>query len=410
MLARFRRSTTRTAFTVLAAVLGACETSSKTVSGPQEPNAGLLDDLLPDSLTPNGDMPPGTVSDLAVTGASDTSVTLTFTEVSDGTGSPANYDVRYAIAPLAWGSANDVTQGTCRVPMAGAAIGATRSCTVLGLAAATTYELQLVPFRGTLNADAVFGDLSNVVSATTLVDSIPTPPPPPPPAGEWLHEPSGFTVIEEAGWESGSLGNWVLYNWSSDKPITIVAITGSPLGEAKALQIGYQAGHMGGGGTEARYDIPPALQRREMFVGYYVRVNAAWQGHESGINKMIFLADGSSDGFSAMWYEMYGSGSSPLGLYLVNQSGYAPGGMVENVNAVNFTRGVWHKVEIYQKQGQPGIVRVWVDGVLAIDRADVMTRDAPIDAVAISGIWGGVGDVKHQFDYMRFDRIRVSVR
>ena len=125
---------------------------------------------------------------------------------------------------------------------------------------------------------------------------------------------------------------------------------------------------------------------------------------------MIFLADGGSSGFSAMWYEMFGSGSSPLGLYVVNQSGGSPGGMHENVTPVDFTRGVWHKVEIYQKQGQPGIVRVWVDDVLAIDRSDVFTRNAPIDAVAISGIWGGVGDSKQQLDYMRFDRIHVSVR
>jgi hypothetical protein len=55
-------------------------------------------------------------------------------------------------------------------------------------------------------------------------------------------------------------------------------------------------------------------------------------------------------------------------------------------------------------------VRVWVDGVLAIDRADVVTRNAPLDAVAISGIWGGVGDSKAQFDYMRFDHVHISVR
>ena len=146
-----------------------------------------------------------------------------------------------------------------------------------------------------------------------------------------------------------------------------------------------------------------------MFVGYYVQVNSNWQGHSSGINKMVYLDDGGAS-FSAMWYEMFGSGSSPLGLYVVNQSGSGPAGMHENVQAVNFTRGVWHKVEIYQKQGSPGIIRVWVDGILAIDRSDVFTRDAAIGMVTISGIWGGIGDSKNQFDYMRFDHIRISGR
>ena len=96
----------------------------------------------------------------------------------------------------------------------------------------------------------------------------------------------------------------------------------------------------------------------------------------------------------------------------MNQSGSGPAGFHENVNEVTFARGQWHKVEIYQKQGDAnnGIVRVWVNGVLAIDRSDVDTRSTPIDNVTISGIWGGVGDSKNQADYMRFDRIRISRR
>jgi hypothetical protein len=206
------------------------------------------------------------------------------------------------------------------------------------------------------------------------------------------------------------LGDYLLYDISADRPITVENVTGSLLGESKAMQLGYLPGSPGGGGTEGRWDIPSSQRRYEIFLGYYVQVNPQWQGHLSAINKMIFLSDGGSGGFSAMWYEMFGSGSSPLSLYVVNQSGGSPGGMHENTTPVNFSRGVWHKVEIYQKQGQPGIVRVWVDDVLAIDRSDVYTRNAPIDAVAISGIWGGVGDTKQQFDYMRFDRMHVSVR
>jgi len=436
--------------------------------------------------------PPGTVNDLRVTGTTDSSVTLAFTEVTNGAGAPASYDIRFAAGALVWSSATEVARGSCTVPMAGTAIGASRSCTVLGLAAGTGYPFQLVAFRGTLNVDAVFGGFSNVVSGTTAASTAPVasvtvspatgsvalgqtlqlsatprdangnvlsgrvitwgssnallasvtgsglvnglvlgtatitatsegksgagtvsvtalPPPPPPPPTGWTHEPSGFSVVEDQGWESGLLGNWTLYYWADDKPITVVPITDSPLGESEAFQIGYLPGHVGGGGTEARFEIPAASQRNEIFVGYYVQVNPQWQGHDSGINKMIFLSDGGSSGFSAMWYEMFGSGSSPLDLYVVNQSGSSPAGFHENVNQIEFTRGQWHKVEIYQQQGSPGVVRVWVDDVLAVDRADVYTRAAPFDAVAISGIWGGVGDVKLQFDYMRFDRIHISV-
>ena len=116
---------------------------------------------------------PGTVADLAVSGVTDSSVTLSFTEVNDGAGQPAKYDVRWAAGTLSWASGTDVARGSCAVPMAGTAIGARRSCTVLGLVAGTAYQFQLVAFRGTLNVDAVFGALSNVASGTTTASTAP---------------------------------------------------------------------------------------------------------------------------------------------------------------------------------------------------------------------------------------------
>jgi hypothetical protein len=116
---------------------------------------------------------PGTVTDLAVAGVTDTSVTLSFTEVSNGAGQPASYDIRYAAGTIAWASAASVTQGSCTTPVAGSLFGAKRTCTVLGLVSATGYEFQVVAFRGTLNVDAVFGGYSNVASGTTT--GVPAP-------------------------------------------------------------------------------------------------------------------------------------------------------------------------------------------------------------------------------------------
>jgi len=116
---------------------------------------------------------PGTVSNLAVAGVTANSVTLSFTEVGDGSGQPAQYDIRYAAGTISWTSATDVTLGTCATPVAGSAIGATRSCTVLGLQSGVTYQFQLVAFRGTLNVNAVFGALSNLASGTTTASTAP---------------------------------------------------------------------------------------------------------------------------------------------------------------------------------------------------------------------------------------------
>src|SRR6266705_2473744 len=157
---------------------------------------------------------PGTVTDLAVVGVTDTGATVAFTEVNDGTGLPASYDVRYQVGTITWGStATSVTRGTCASPLAGTAIGAKRTCTVLGLTPATAYQFQLVAFRGTLNLNAVFGALSNIAGATTTGSS----------TGSGAPQPGATdTLIFQEGVESGNYSSWTLnpandrYSISSD--------------------------------------------------------------------------------------------------------------------------------------------------------------------------------------------------
>ena len=109
----------------------------------------------------------GTVSNLSAAAAGANSVTLSFTEVTDGAGQPAKYDVRFSSTGTLWGAARSVTQGTCATPLAGATVGAVKTCTVLGLSASTAYQFQLIAFRGTIGAGAVYGTLSNLAGATT---------------------------------------------------------------------------------------------------------------------------------------------------------------------------------------------------------------------------------------------------
>ncbi len=118
---------------------------------------------------PGGGLPgfPGTVTDLAVDAVTRNSATLSFTEVNDGLGQPARYVVRFAEPPIEWGSATTVTEGTCSTPVVGTAVGARLTCTVLGLAPATTYDFQVAAYRSTLDLVETFGDPSNVAQGTT---------------------------------------------------------------------------------------------------------------------------------------------------------------------------------------------------------------------------------------------------
>ncbi len=115
---------------------------------------------------------PGTVSDLSVASVTDTSVTVRFTEVGDGTGAPATYDIRYARSPITFATASTPARGTCSASFAGTGVGSVRTCTIRGLSSGTAYSTQLVAYRGTLGAGAVLGATSNVASATTTVPPV----------------------------------------------------------------------------------------------------------------------------------------------------------------------------------------------------------------------------------------------
>ena len=193
---------------------------------------------------------PGPVRDLAVASVTDTSVALSFTEVSDGAGQPAGYDIRYAVGTMDWGAAPAVTRGSCTSPVAGSAIGAKRTCTVLGLASSTAYQFQLVPFRGVLNtASTVFGSLSSVASGTTAAvpPSVPPPPPPPPPPPLPPPPPPPLSagVVFESNWttalgatddairDGGRWDGWA--DWGGAQLLSVVA--GGPTGYANALRV-----------------------------------------------------------------------------------------------------------------------------------------------------------------------------
>ena len=163
---RVARLRSRALLLAAAATLGACEANDPSLSAPTHPSF----------LTSTG--APAGVSDLVAAAMTDSSATLTFTEVDDGTGAAASYDVRsVAGASITWGSsAPSVTRGTCATPVAGTTIGATRTCTVLGLAPSATYSFQLVAYRGTLRVNAVFGPVSNPASGKTAArGSVPAP-------------------------------------------------------------------------------------------------------------------------------------------------------------------------------------------------------------------------------------------
>lgn len=125
------------------------------------------------TVTTTASANPGTVSDLAVVGSTASSLTLRFTSVNDGSGNPANYQIRYATTPLGWGwgQATPVASGSCAGVVSSSSVGQQVTCTAEGLPSGASLDFQMVAYRGNLGSTAVFGNLSNIATGQTGASS-----------------------------------------------------------------------------------------------------------------------------------------------------------------------------------------------------------------------------------------------
>ena len=117
---------------------------------------------------------------LTVTSPSPSSLLMSWPSVDNGIGQPATVAIRLMPMPMNWGMATDMP---CPAS----------PCSINGLIPGTSYDVQAVAYRGTLNVDAVFSALSAVATMKTL----PTPvdPPPATPKGLIISSATPDTVI-----------------------------------------------------------------------------------------------------------------------------------------------------------------------------------------------------------------------
>ena len=409
---------------------------------------------------------PATVTDLKVASTADTAATLAFTEVGDGAGKAASYDVRYvASATMPWGGTPSVSRGTCATPVAGKSVGAKRTCTVLGLSAGTTYSFELVAYRGTLNVNAAFGGLSNAASGATTSSSS---------GGGGSGgggAPGGGTVLLQENFADGAFAARGWYD-NPDMPVTTAQHMS---GATAALEI-----HMPPGavyaqfGTAARHAFQPTPT---LYVSYWVKYSANWVGSGSMDHPHEFYVLSNQDGQYAPlandWLTAYietnfvngagaprltlqdnlainrSMGTTPLNLIGVTENrsvGGCNGIMESNLfsecygsgtyNDKQFNRGGtvafqaqpgaagykgnWNHVEVYEQMnsvvggvGVPdGVLQYWFNGTLVIDRHNVMLRTGARPTLSFAqfviGPYIGVGSPVDQ--YMWIDNLTIATK
>jgi uncharacterized protein YjdB len=410
---------------------------------------------------------PGAVADLQVTGTTSGSVTLRWTQVDDGAGAPASYQVRYGSPSISWGPAYQT-----QVEVPGTAIGQPLGYTFEGLAAGTSYEFQLVSYRGVPNVNAVFGKLSNVAGASTdspaggsIVIS---------PASQTLSVGQSVTLLATATDDSGNTIPNPGVQWSSlnpeiatvdsmgtvlaravgiayivasapccsGEPARITSVNSSPAigvwrgnepegmttflddrhadmsawrtawvnGDREivagvdvptpvspnAMRIKYPEGHPDGSGPGMPYTETFGVTAQEIYIATVSRASENWVEHNLGIKQLGPTVANANGNY--VYLNRYTGGSN-------NHFSITPnwmGGPVFTAN-VNLAAaeiagpGVWQQIEIYirwQDSGQSnGIVRFWVDGVLAGEHTGVEfgVAGGGFSSYAKRGVWGGGG-------------------
>jgi hypothetical protein len=115
-----------------------------------------------DPTTLPGDTSSVPVTDLSVAQATESSLSVRWTQVEDGAGGAASYRVKFSVPSISYGSA---TTACSRV--VGDVVGAEASCTIQGLDPNTEYDVQLMSYR---LEDGAWADarLSNVATGRTL--------------------------------------------------------------------------------------------------------------------------------------------------------------------------------------------------------------------------------------------------
>lgn len=268
------------------------------------------------------------------------------------------------------------------------------SVTLSGLSAGTVYH-----FRVRSRDAAGNLALSSDATFTTLPTSTST----------WPHEPAGFVPYTDWSVSALAASGWNTVN--SNGYASIVSDLAAPVSPPTVGQWRYPVGFAGGTAPATMY-YPLPNPFDEGFVGYAWKASNPWQGHNSFVNKIMFLQSRNSS-CGNLYMTMYGPPGGPYDLRVAPEWGNWSW-LTPNATNVPVSLGTWHKIELYFKYntaGQSnGIVRWWMDGTLIGNYTNIsFGASGCFGEYQLSPTWGGVTDAKTETDYFWYDHVYISM-
>ncbi|MEX5213785.1 MAG: hypothetical protein NW703_06435 [Nitrospiraceae bacterium] len=238
-------------------------------------------------------------------------------------------------------------------------------------------------------------------------------------AQTWPNEPSGSSTLVDCNFNNTTCGGMLADAYNSGRVISDGTAPASPT--SVLLQQTSSGTSLSGG---AQLDYYPNGQR-ELFVGFWVKLNSGFVGSSNHDNKVIFPG--------AYWVILEfwgppGSNFKPVTHFQFNSNGpnnchlsgiiagdcpWGGSGGVTFGNACSIGRETWYRIEYYIKQSsytnsRDGIVRWWVNGTQCYNATNVNTLTSPFDQVSLNHTWdGGLSKSSGTWEY-RFDHLKIS--
>ena len=223
--------------------------------------------------------------------------------------------------------------------------------------------------------------------------------------GAWPNQPAGFVTITDQPWNALSSNGWGHMNRASQS--RIVADATAPHSPSGVLEHLYPAGYTSMG-REPAVDWKNLGGASEIFVGFWWKPSNPWQGHSTGINKVLFAMNENNSKNVVLVMRGAPGGPYYLDAFPEGHPAATGGYLTQNKTRIPVRLGQWHRVEMRVKIAG-GIIQWWVDGTLVGDYSGLNLATGGFGELQIAPTWGGLGGPnKLQTDYFRYDHLIAS--
>lgn len=165
----------------------------------------------------------------------------------------------------------------------------------------------------------------------------------------------------------------------------------------------------------------------EVYIGAWLWIDPNFIWRQTGHEKVFYLGEANGGN---LWTEVYGSpqtgpgymstvyqpaGGAANNCHLLNiVNADCPGSITFNYGGVPFTRGVYHRLEVYHKRStsntsRDGILRIWLDGTPVANVTQFNhTTGNPFQFFLITQAWDGGDKGLPNANQWRYDHIHIS--